>query len=165
MRPLEPPDSHHVRAVHGWLELGNRGEARLEFERLAPAARAHPAALEAHWRLCAADRAWDQALHVARQMVSVAPDDPTGWVDQSYALHELQRTAEARDLLLATADRFPETSVIPYNLACYACRLGELAEARRWLEKAVTLRSRPEVRTLALRDRDLEPLWPEIRAW
>jgi Flp pilus assembly protein TadD len=165
MHHLGPPDIHHVHAVHGWLELGNSREARAELARLSAAARGHPEALEARWRVCAADHEWEQALSVAADMVAADPEDPTGWVDQSYALHELKRTAEARALLLPTALRFPETSVIPYNLACYACQLGDLEDARRWLERAVTLRSRADLRRLALNDHDLKPLWNEILDW
>jgi hypothetical protein len=55
--------------------------------------------------------------------------------------------------------------VIPYNLACYACQLGDLDDARRWLERAVALRSRADLRRLALNDHDLQPLWDEIRDW
>ena len=33
--------------------------------------------------------------------------DPLGWVHRSYALHELKRTAEARDNLLRVVDKFP----------------------------------------------------------
>jgi Flp pilus assembly protein TadD len=105
MQHLGPPDIHHVHAVHGWLELGNSREARVELARLSTEARAHPEVLEAQWRICAADHEWKQALSVAVDMVSAAPEDPTGWVDQSYALHELKRTAEARAVLLPVSRR------------------------------------------------------------
>jgi Flp pilus assembly protein TadD len=163
--PLEPPDSHRVNAALGWLDLGNPREAAAELAQLAPAVQAHPEVLEARWRLCAAERRWADALAVARAQVTVAPDDPTGWVNQSYALHELRRTAEARDLLLPKAAEFPRQSIIPYNLACYACQLGDLEEARRWLRRFLQLRSKDELRRLALNDPDLRPLWPEIRVW
>jgi len=165
MQPLGPPDIHHVYAVHGWLELGNSREARVELSRLSAGVRGHPEVLEAQWRICAADHEWEQALTVAAEMVAADPEDPTGWVDQSYALHELKRTEEARALLLPVALRFPDTSVIPYNLACYACQLGDLEDARRWLQRAATLRNRAELRRLALNDRDLKPLWNEIHDW
>lgn len=165
MHHLGPPDIHHVHAVIGWLELGNSREARAEFARISPGFHRHPETLEARWRICAADREWAEALAIAEELVAVAPDDPTGWVDQSYALHELKRTAEARALLLPVALRFPDMSLIPYNLACYACQLGDLEDARRWLQRAATLRNRAELRRLALGDADLQPLWNEIRDW
>ena len=33
--------------------------------------------------------------------------------------------------LLPAADRFAQVMAIPYNLACYACRLGNLRQASR----------------------------------
>jgi Flp pilus assembly protein TadD len=108
---------------------------------------------------------WGEALNVAGELVAAAPQNAAGWIDQSYALHELRRTAEARALLLPAANRFPDVSTIPYNLACYACCLGDIEEARRWLERAAQIRDRAEIQTQALTDSDLKALWPEIRAW
>ncbi len=165
MHPLEPPDSHHVRAALGWLELDAPREAAAELARLSSAAVAHPDALEARWRLCACEHRWADALAVAQELRDALPNSPVGWIDLAFALHELKRTSEAHTLLQPAAKRFPRTLVIPYNLACYSCQLGHLDDARRWLERAVTLRDRDAIRQMALADDDLEPLWPEIRAW
>ncbi len=165
MQPLDSPDNHHVRAVHGWLDLGNPREAVLELERISSAARGHPDVIEARWRVCALERRWEQALVVAAELMTAAPDEATGYVDQAYTLHELRRTKEARDLLLPLARRFPKLGVIPYNLACYACQLGDLDEARRWLRRSLKLRGAEDLRRLASKDPDLRPLWPEIAAW
>lgn len=77
----------------------------------------------------------------------------------------MNRTREAWELLLPFARRFPKVSTIPYNLACYACQMGNHAEAERWLDKAVKLRSREEIKRLAIGDPDLKPLWSSIRKW
>jgi Flp pilus assembly protein TadD len=165
MSVLEPPDSHTVRAAQGWMDLGNPREAAAELARLSPRALGYPEALEVRWRLCASQKQWNEALAIAGELVAAAPNNAAGWVDQSYALHELRRTAEARALLMPAANRFPEVCIIPYNLACYACGLGDLDEARRWLERAAQIRDRSEIRAMALEDADLEPLWPLIRTW
>ena len=34
MKPLEPPDSLHLQAAQGWLELGNHIEANEELEKM-----------------------------------------------------------------------------------------------------------------------------------
>lgn len=165
MAPLEPPDSHHLNAAVGWLELGAPREAAHELSLLSAAARQRPEALEILWRVCAAGREWTEALHVACLLVKLVPDGPVGWIHQAFALHELGRTEEALRLLGPARDRFPNVSTIPYNLACYCCRLGRLTAARTWLAKTVQMRSREEIQALALDDADLEPLWPEIAAW
>ena len=51
-----------------------------------------------------------------------------------------------------------------YNLACYECQLGRLDQARAWLRKAFDLGDPAEMQAQALRDPDLQPLWPEIRS-
>jgi Flp pilus assembly protein TadD len=122
----------------------------------------HPEVLEVWWRVHAAERHWDEALRVAEMELQTAPDRMSGWVDRSYSLHELRRTQEAREALLPAVKKFPEASLIPYNLACYACQLGDPAEARQWLRKAIARGEKDEIKRLALNDPDLAALREEI---
>jgi hypothetical protein len=163
MTNLQPPDSHHLNAAVGWIELGNPAEARREMDCIAAEQRAHPEVLEVLWNLCALDRKWEVALSVAELLVAEAPDSCSGWIDRSYSLHELKRTGEAREKLLPAAARFPDVSTIPYNLACYDCQLGDLATARQWLTLAMNLGRREIVMAMALNDPDLKPLWPTLK--
>ena len=158
MRPLDYPDRHFVLAAEGWLELGDSAEAARELRRLSKAGEAHPDALDLRWRLYAMKGQWDAALAIARAVTTAAPDRPSGYIHQSYCLHELARTEEAWELLLATAEKFPKESIIPYNLACYACQLGDLVVARDWLQRAVKLRGKEEIKSMALQDSDLAVL-------
>ena len=57
---------------------------------------------------------------------------------------------------------FPKEWLVPYNLACYACQLGKQDKARAWLKNAFDLGHSEMVKTLALADPNLEPLWEEI---
>jgi hypothetical protein len=41
MKSLEHPDSLHLRAAQGWLELGDHLEANEELERISPPLRVH----------------------------------------------------------------------------------------------------------------------------
>jgi hypothetical protein len=60
-------------------------------------------------------------------------------------------------------DKFSTNATMRYNLACYECQLGDLDQARAWLEKAYRLGERAEMQAMALEDPDLKPLWEEIR--
>jgi predicted Zn-dependent protease len=162
--PLEPEDLFCMQAAEGWLELGSVTEAKRELENLSPGKQDHPGCLSVRWGICAAEKDWEGALEMAARLITLAPEEATGWVDRSYALHELKRTQEARDNLLHAVDRFPLSATMRYNLACYECQLGNLAQARRWLEKAFRLGDRDQMKTAALADPDLQPMWPEIRA-
>lgn len=162
MKPLEPPDIHHVNAAQGWLELGNVTEAQAELERISAERQAHPAVLHVRWELSAMSRKWEKALELAGRLIELDPEEPLGWVHRSYALHELKRTAEARDSLLRVVEKFPVSATMRYNLACYECQLGRLEQARHWLQKAFRLGEAGKMRVAALQDADLKPLWPEI---
>ena len=160
--PLEPPDSHHLSAAEGWLELGNPVEAAAELQRIGPPGSAHPSVLEMDWQIHARARQWEECVELAIRQIEQTPERPAGWVHRSFALHELNRTAQARDLLLPIVDLFPQEAILTYNLACYECRLGNLPAARKWLKKTFRLKNSLPWRMAAQNDADLERLWPEI---
>jgi len=163
MHELTPPDSHYLNAAAGWCELGNFAEALAELRRISTANRDHPQVLAEEWRIYATEKDWLPALEVARRFIEVAPEIPAGWINQSYSLHEMKLTEEARNQLAPVAEKFPAVSTIPYNLACYACQLGNLDEARQWLAKAIKIGGTEDIKHMALSDSDLQPMWEEIK--
>jgi predicted Zn-dependent protease len=163
MKELSTEDQRHIQAAEGWSELGDPIEARAELAQISPEQHGHPAALEVQWQLAAREKQWEAGLEIASTLVQTAPDLPLGWVHRSYCLHELKRTAEARDNLLRVVDKYPKDAIMRYNLACYECQLGRLREARQWLAKAFALANQRKIREMALDDLDLKPLWGEIR--
>jgi tetratricopeptide (TPR) repeat protein len=162
MKPIEPPDSIHLQAARGWVELGNHIEADAELDNIAANLRTHPDVLNVRWEIYTAAKKWEAALDIAAALIQLDPESPLGWVNRSYALHELKRTAEARDNLLRVVDKFPDTATMRYNMACYECQLGRLEQAKQWLGKAFALGDAKELKLAALDDRDLEPLWRQI---
>ena len=162
IQPLAPPDSLHLQAAQGWLELGNHLEANEELEQITAECRAHPAVLEVRWQIYAKAKTWAGALDIAAALAQLVPEQPLGWLHRSYCLHELKRTEEARDNLLRVVDKFPEDPIMRYNLACYECQLGRMEQAKQWLEKAFTLGDPKKIKLMALDDPDLEPLWRTI---
>lgn len=162
MTRLLPPDTLHLQAAQGWLELGNYVEANEELEKITPQLRAHPMVLAVRWEIYAVAKKWEAALDIAAAIIQLDPDDPLGWIHRSYALHELKRTKEARDNLLRVPENFPISATVRYNLACYECQLGRLEPAKNWLEKAFQLGDSKKMKLAALDDPDLEPLWNRI---
>ena len=47
-----------------------------------------------------------------------------------------------------------------YNLGCYACLLGAMEEAKKFVGDAIKLDSKYKI--MALDDADLEPLWDSL---
>ncbi len=165
MEPLEPPDTHHLSAAIGWLELGNPAESLIELAGIRPARQNHPDVLEARWLVLARLGDWEKALTVARELVQKAPKRASGWLHQAYALRRVASGGlqAAWEALLPAWEKFPREAIVAYNLACYACQMQELDSARKWLKRAFKVGDRDHVQALALEDRDLEALWPEIR--
>lgn len=164
MRKIEPPNSHHLDAAIGWLGLNCPADARAELDAITPAQQSHPAVLETRWLLCAHEKNWPDALNVARAELAAAPEDSSGWLHQAYALRRIPDGGmpQAKAALLPAAKKFPKEPVVAYNLACYACQLQELDEAREWLNRAVKAGGKENIKKMALADDDLKPLWPEI---
>ncbi len=167
MQALEPPDSFSLIAAQGWLELGNLAEARAELAQISEANHNHPHVLEMRWAVCAAGTDWPAARDLARTLLELQPESPVGWLHYAYALRRVPDGGlpAAWDALLPALEKFPKEATIPYNLACYACQLQRLDEARAMLQRAIAAGGRDTVKKMALGDSDLEALWPEIREW
>lgn len=165
MTDLDFTSAHQLNAVLGWLELGNLQEARRELNGLGPAVQSRPELLEVRWILDARQEDWPEALKTAERLVETAPENSAGWLHRAYAVRRVPGggLARAAELLTPAFDKFPEEPTIPYNLACYACQLGQLEQARSWLQAAVKRGSAKKIKTMGLSDPDLEALWPEIR--
>jgi predicted Zn-dependent protease len=167
VQPIQPPDTHYLSATIGWLELGNLAEAKAELLQVSPEQQNHPDVLEVRWAICAEAQDWQEGLEVSQELVAVAPGRASGWLHQAYALRRVTEgnLQRAWDALLPAAARFPEHPLFAYNLACYACQMGQVDVARDWLTKARTIGVTDQIKEMALKDADLEPLWPEIQKW
>ena len=165
---LHPPDTHHLSAAIGWLELGNPAEADAELQHVSAPCQTHPDILEVRWQVCVARKDWETASQVAESLIKHSPESATGWVHRAYALRRVKGGGleKAWEALLPTFSQFPKMPIIPYNLACYAAQFGRLDEAWDWLHTAVEAGEKVEiVKHMALADSDLKALWDRVRAW
>ena len=161
MEPLKTANIHRLRAAEGWLELGNAAEARGELAEVSREQREHPDVLEMSWSLSAREADWKACVQTAERLVEQAPERPGGWIHRSFALHELEQTEAAFDLLIPVREIFSDHWVIPYNLACYLAQLGRIDDAARELFAALEIDA-TEVKKAAAGDPDLEPLRKSI---
>jgi len=161
MEDLPHPDNKHLEAAEGWLGLGDHSSANEELNYISPKLRAHPLVLEIRYKIFAKAKRWEGAVEIARTLMEMLPDKSWGFIHYAFSLHELKRTREAYGVLIPVVDKFSEPT-IRYNLACYSCQLGNAKEAMQWLEKAIDLAGKEDIRQLALDDPDLEPLWTKI---
>lgn len=163
---LEPSDIHRINAAQGWLGLNSPADARAELDGIASARQTHPIVLEMRWLICAHEEDWLAGLEVAEQELATDAEDSSGWLHRAYALRRVSTggLALAWDALLPAAEKFPAEPVIPFNLACYACQLGQLDAARVWLKRALKVGAKEAIQKMALADDDLKPLWTEIKS-
>ena len=116
------------------------------------------------WHVYAAAKQWEGAFEIAQTLVKVVPDQPEAWIHRAYAARRIQggSVQVAWDALLPAAGKFPKEPIIAFNLACYACQMGRLQEARDWLRKAISIGDSKRIKLMAMEEKDLEPLWKEI---
>jgi predicted Zn-dependent protease len=160
LKPLDTPDSFHLRAAEGWLGLGDVESATSELREISPSERTHPAVLLVRYEIYSRTKQWDMAVEVADELVRVLPEEPFVWINLAYATR--RRTGGsipgAKKILLGVELKFPKHYLFPYNLACYCSQLGEMEEAEQWLKKAAAINN-DAVKKMALEDEDLKPLW------
>lgn len=121
-------------AAQGYIELDMPDEALRELDSLPPGAREGEAALQMRLFVLMRSRSWQEAGDVCRRMRELIPENTTGYIHGAFCLHEMGRTAEARELLLGGPPQLQEEPTYHYNLGCYAAVLGDLEEAQRHLK-------------------------------
>lgn len=147
------------------MGLGLLADALVELNQISRENHRHPAVLELRWIIHIQQEDWDEALADARWLLAEAPDSANSWLHHAYALRRASvgGLAQARAALEPALEKFPEEPVVSYNLSCYACQMRDLEVARQWFQRALKVGKKKEIKTMALADPDLEPLWEEIR--
>ena len=79
--PLEKPDVQHLRAAHGYIQLGMFEEANAELEEIDPLRRHLPEVLMARVAIHCALEKWDLMAIVARNLVEWNPNEPGNFID------------------------------------------------------------------------------------
>jgi tetratricopeptide (TPR) repeat protein len=165
MKKLEPPASHYLKAAQGWLELGNAPEAIAELQKVPEAWQKHPRVVHEWWHIRGHQKDYVQCLALSREMQELHPELSWGWFMQSWTLFCQGQLHAAYENLLLVADQFSKDKLIRYELACYACKLDLLQEARKWLAQAAELTPKAQLREKALKDPKLKPLWDWVQEW
>lgn len=159
-KSISPEQEHFILKADGYLDLGMKDSARDELNKTEKSARHSVLYNEVKLRLLTDEEQWQDAAVIARTLCSAVPEDAGSWIRLAYTLRRASGIDEARGILEEARIQFPDEPIIPFNLACYACRQNKLDEARALLQKAISLY--PDCLEMALADPDLEPLWDEL---
>ncbi len=126
-------------AAQGYSELSMFDDAIAELDSLPEDTAKDSAVVELRTVILMQAKRWKLALTTSRGLCRTEPEKTSGFIHAAFCLHELGRTAEARDILLAGPETLHAEPTFHYNLACYECALGHLDLARLHLEKSIEL--------------------------
>ena len=143
-------------AAQGYSELAMHDDALAQLDSLPEEEAKSPTVLELRAVVLMQAKRWKPALAVSRELCASASAATSGFIHAAFCLHELGRTDEARECLLAGPDALRAEPTFHYNLACYECALGHLDLARMHLDKSFTLDKK--MRDFAKSDPDLAAL-------
>lgn len=144
----------------GYMDLKMWDQALAELNKVPPEDEDSIAYRHIRLRLAIETEDWTTSTKLVIELQQALPEEPAFWVQRAYVARRAESIQVARTILCDALSRFPQTPVIPFNLACYECQLGELQLAHEYLQAAFALD--PSYRDLALCDEDLEPLWGDL---
>ncbi len=146
----------HLSYAQGYLELGLIAEAVAELEKVPPAERETPPVVALRMAVLHEQKDWRSLVDLAAAAAKRTPGEPAIWVTWAYAARRCDSLAAAERILLEAELHHPNDATIQFNLGCYACLRGDLAEAQRRVDRAVSLDSK--FLQAAATDPDLEAL-------
>ena len=99
---------------------------------------------------------WSLALRVSQKLCRAAPDAGAGYLHAGFCLHQLGKTAEARNLLMTGPLALLKEPIYYYNMGCYEALLGNVHDAQANLQ--ISFKMDSSFRDLAKKDPDLKAL-------
>lgn len=149
-----------IHAATGYLNLGMCQEAWDEIETLPPETRTHEVVLKIRIQIYQGLKKWESARVLAESLAKRYPQNPDWWILWAYSLRREQTIQAAQLVLRQAAEIHPNVALIAYNLACYACVLGDIAEARTLPKVAFEMDA--SFKKSATRDPDLQAIYGAV---
>ena len=110
---------------------------------------------------------WEMAVETAGALVKLKPEEPASWIALAYATRRKQGggLGPAREILTLALYQCPLSEGHHHHLQPGLLRMPVGKSIRRpgRLSKAFATGPASQIRSMALDDHDLEPLWPKIR--
>lgn len=145
-----------LRYAEGYLTLGLREEAAQALDEIAEAEAEASEVLVLRLALHTERGEWARAARAGKVLCEREPQTAAYWIQGAYAARRDKGLTEAREMLMRGVGLHPREAVFHFNLACYEAQLGNLDDARVFLETACGLDE--SFRELAKTDDDLAPL-------
>jgi predicted Zn-dependent protease len=143
-------------AACGYAELGMTRESLAELNALGEAHRDRPEVLQLRLHHLMRDKKWTRALTISRKLCEIAPECCAGFLHAGFCLHELGKTAQAKELLLKGPAALLNEPIYYYNMGCYDALLGNQKSAQ--VHLLTSFKMDPSFREIAKRDPDLKSI-------
>lgn len=147
-------------AASGYTALDMYVDAWNELENLPADLRGTETVLAAKIEILQHFGKWKFARQLAESLTRHFPANPRWWLAWSMSMRGEDSIQSARSILEEAVDVHPSVALIHYNLACYACLLGEMERSRGFLQQAFLLDD--TLKIVALCDPDLRPFGKHI---
>src|ERR1700737_1315838 len=142
------------RAACGYAELGMTRQSVQELNAIDRVHQNRPEVLQLRLHHLMRAQRWAQALRVSQKLCRAAPECSAGFLHAGFCLHELGKTAEAKQFLLKGPAALLKEPIYYYNMGCYEALLGNMRDAQMHLQTSFQMDS--SFRELAKRDPDLK---------
>ena len=142
--------------AEGYLLLGLKTEAAEALGEIAHAERDATRVLVMALAVHTERADWADAARIGAVVCGREPQEAGYWIQWAYATRRHHGIEEARTILMRGLGLHPREPMLHFNLACYAAQLGNLDDAREFLETACGLDA--NFVELARTDEDLAPL-------
>jgi len=149
-----------LRAAEGFIGIGMFQDAWDELETLPPTLLAADEVLELRIAIFNGLEKWGSARELAESLARRSPENPGWWLSWASALRRERSVEAAQMVLREAAEIHPGVALVAYNLACYACVLGDMSETKELLSRAIAMDR--GCRMVAMKDPDLEQLWESL---
>ena len=161
---LQPPDSFHLSAAEGWLELGDGWSANEELEKIAPQVKMHPDVLEVRWQVLRHEECWRACVELAQMLTRLAPAEARAWFHLAYSVKKVEGGGleAAVAVLKPGVEFFPDNPLFCFYLALYTAELHRIAESADWWAKGMEVAQKHrwinQMALTAVDDPELRPL-------
>ena len=143
-------------AACGYAELGMTRESLAELDAIEPRFQKRPEVLHLRLHHYMKKKSWARALRVSQMLCKVTPDSGTGFLHAGFCLHQLGKTAQAKELLIAGPVALLKEPIYYYNMGCYEALLGNVEDAE--VNLHISFKMDASFRDLAKKDPDLKAL-------
>jgi len=120
---LEGPDRLHLRAAHGYIELGMFEQANTELEEIDPFCRHLPEVVVARLAIFHGLEKWELLAVVAKRLVEWNPKKPAFFVELAYGTRRAESIHAAHAVLTRAATGFLRTRFLSFAMVGGICFL------------------------------------------